>query len=152
MIRLTRLTDYGIMLLTIIARERNGSTRSARELAARSRLPQPTVSKLLKALAHGGLLETRRGVRGGFSLAKPAEQVTVADIIAALEGPIGITECTAHPGQCGVEPLCPVRTNWRKINRAVLEALRGISLAEMARPMTFDARPVELRRSAGNGG
>ena|SRR5258705_321802 len=152
MIRLTRLTDYGIMLLTIIARERNGATRSARELAARSRLPQPTVSKLLKALAHGGLLETRRGVRGGFSLAKPAEQVTVADIIAALEGPIGITECTAHPGQCGVEPMCPVRTNWRKINRAVLEALRGISLAEMARPITFDAAPVQLRRSAGNGG
>ncbi|HTF57900.1 MAG TPA: SUF system Fe-S cluster assembly regulator [Planctomycetota bacterium] len=152
MIRLTRLTDYGIMLLTIIARERNGATRSARELAARSRLPQPTVSKLLKALAHGGLLETRRGVRGGFTLAKPAEQVTVADIIAALEGPIGITECTAHPGQCGVEPMCPVRTNWRKINRAVLEALRGISLAEMARPISFDAKPVELRRSAGNGG
>jgi FeS assembly SUF system regulator len=152
MIRLTRLTDYGIMLLTIIARERNGATRSARELAARSRLPQPTVSKLLKALAHGGLLETRRGVRGGFTLAKPAEQVTVADIIAALEGPIGITECTAHPGQCGVEPLCPVRTNWRKINRAVLDALRGISLAEMARPITFVGAPIELRRSAGNGG
>jgi len=141
MIRLARLTDYGIMLLTLLARDRNGAPRSAREVAARSRLPQPTVSKLLKALAHAGLLETHRGVRGGFRLAKPPEKVSVADIIAALEGPIGITECTAHPGQCGVEPLCPVRTNWGRINRAVLEALHGISLAEMARPLSFEPTP-----------
>ncbi|HZL72104.1 MAG TPA: SUF system Fe-S cluster assembly regulator [Planctomycetota bacterium] len=141
MIRLARLTDYGIMLLTLLARDRNGAPRSAREVAARSRLPQPTVSKLLKALAHAGLLETHRGVRGGFRLAKPPEKVSVADIIAALEGPIGITECTAHPGQCGVEPLCPVRTNWGRINRAVLQALHGISLAEMARPLSFEPTP-----------
>jgi FeS assembly SUF system regulator len=141
MIRLSRLTDYGIMLLTLLARDRNGAPRSAREIADRSRLPRPTVSKLLKALAQGGLLETHRGVRGGFRLAKAPEKVTVADIIAALEGPIGITECTSHPGSCGVEPLCPVRTNWRRINRAVLDALNGISLAEMARPMTFEPHP-----------
>jgi len=141
MIRLARLTDYGIMLLTLLARDRQKAPLSAREVADRSRLPRPTVSKLLKALAHGGLLETHRGVRGGFRLAKPAEEVSVADIIAALEGPIGITECTAHPGQCGVEPMCPVKTNWKRINRAVLEALDGITLAEMARPMTFEPRP-----------
>lgn len=141
MIRLSRLTDYGIMLLTLIARDRQNAPRSAREVADRARLPRPTVSKLLKALAHGGLLETHRGVRGGFRLAKPAEEVSVADIIAALEGPIGITECTAHPGQCGVEPLCPVKTNWKRINRAVLEALDGISLAEMARPLSFEPTP-----------
>lgn len=141
MIRLARLTDYGIMLLTMLARERHSTPRSAREIADRSRLPRPTVSKLLKALAHGGLLETHRGVRGGFRLAKPPEDVTVADIISALEGPIGITECTAHPGQCGVEPLCPVRTNWRRINRAVHDALHGITLAEMAKPLTFEPTP-----------
>ncbi|HKS15991.1 MAG TPA: Rrf2 family transcriptional regulator, partial [Planctomycetota bacterium] len=95
MIRLARLTDYGIMLLTLIARDRKHAPLSAREVADRSRLPRPTVSKLLKALAHGGLLEAQRGVRGGFRLAKAPEDVTVADIIAALEGPIGITECTA---------------------------------------------------------
>ena|SRR5688572_2070806 len=141
MIRLSRLTDYGIMLSTLLARERNGAPRSARDIAQRSKLPQPTVSKLLKGLAHGGILETHRGIRGGFRLAKAPEEITVADIIAALEGPIGITECTAHPGQCGVEPLCPVRTNWRKINKAVLDALSGITLAEMARPITFQPAP-----------
>jgi FeS assembly SUF system regulator len=141
MIRLARLTDYGIMLLTLLARDRHGAPRSAREVADRSRLPRPTVSKLLKELAHGGLLETHRGVRGGFRLAKPPEEISVADIIEALEGPLGITECTAHPGQCGVEPLCPVRTNWKRINRAVLESLKGISLAEMARPLSFEPAP-----------
>jgi FeS assembly SUF system regulator len=141
MIRIARLTDYGIMLLTMLARERHAVIHSARDVADRSRLPRPTVSKLLKSLAHGGLLEATRGVRGGFRLAKPAEEISVADIIAALEGPIGITECTAHPGQCGVEPLCPVRTNWRKINRAVLDSLKGISLAEMARPLSFEPTP-----------
>jgi FeS assembly SUF system regulator len=141
MIRLARLTDYGIMLLTLMARDPKGPLRSARDIAARSRLPAPTVSKLLKALAQNGVLEAARGVRGGFRLAKDPEDVTVADIIAALEGPIGITECTAHPGACGVEPLCPVRTNWGRINRAVLEALRGISLAEMARPLSFHPTP-----------
>ena len=149
MIRLARLTDYGIMLLTLMARDRQAAPRSAREVADRSRLPRPTVSKLLKALAHGGLLETHRGARGGFRLAKPPEDVSVADIIAALEGPIGITECTAHPGQCGVEPLCPVRTNWKRINGAVLQALRGITLAEMAHPMTFEPAPLHPRRSTG---
>jgi len=141
MIRLSRLTDYGIMLMTMLARDRQNAPRSAREVADRSRLPRPTVSKLLKSLAHEGILETTRGVRGGFRLAKSPEVVTVADIIAALEGPIGITECTAHPGQCGVEPLCPVRTNWRRINRAVLDALGGITLAEMARPLSFEPTP-----------
>ena len=140
MIRLARLTDYGIMLVTLLARDRHAVPLSARDVADKSRLPRPTVSKLLKALAHGGILETHRGVRGGYRLAKPPEQINVADIIAALEGPIGITECTAHPGQCGVEPLCPVRTNWRRINRAVLDALQGISLAEMARPLTFEPK------------
>ena len=137
MIRLSRLTDYGVMLVTLMARDRDASPRSARDVAEQSRLPGPTVRKLLKALAHGGILETHRGVRGGYRLARPAEEITVADVIAALEGPIGITECTAHPGACGVEPLCPVRTNWGRINRAVSEALKGISLAEMARPFSF---------------
>ena len=137
MIRLSRLTDYGIMLLTLMARDRDGAPRSARDVAARSRLPEPTVRKLLKSLAHGGVLETQRGVRGGYRLSRPADEITVADIISALEGPIGITECTAHPGACGVEPLCPVRTHWGKINRAVAEALKGISLEEMSRPFSF---------------
>ena len=133
MLRMTRLTDYGVVLLTHIAREPGRSTRNAPELAAAAHLPLPTVSKILKILAREGLLVPHRGAKGGFSLAKPATQITVAEIIGALEGPIALTECSGHSGErCEIESLCPVSTPWRRINRAVFDALRGITLAEMA--------------------
>jgi FeS assembly SUF system regulator len=137
MIRMTRLTDYGIVLLTLFARDPKRPMRSARDLAAEAHLPQPTVSKLLKVLARHGLLEAHRGVKGGFNLARPASEITVADVVEALEGPIGVTECTAHSGGCVIERFCIVRANWRKINHVVHDALRGITLAEMARPISL---------------
>ncbi len=136
MIRMTRLTDYGIVLLTHIARHPERLTRNAPELAAVAHLPLPTVSKILKILAREGLLVPHRGAKGGFSLARSADEIPIADVISALEGPIAPTECSAHGSdRCGIESLCPVSTNWRRINRAVLDALRGITLAEMASPL-----------------
>jgi len=148
MIRLTRLTDYGILLLTTFARTGGGKTRSARDLSEEARLPLPTVSKLLKVLARSGLLEAHRGVKGGFTLARSPEQITVAEVIDALEGPIGVTECSSHDdgGGCGIVRTCITRNHWMKINQAVLGALRGITLAEMARPS--GEVPVELRIGA----
>jgi FeS assembly SUF system regulator len=141
MLRMTRLTDYGVVLLSHIAREPDRSTRNAPELAAAAHLPLPTVSKILKILAREGLLVPHRGAKGGFSLARPASEITVAEIIAALEGPIALTECSGHAGErCEIEPLCPVSAPWRRINRAVFEALRGITLAEMVSP-----RPALVR-------
>jgi len=140
---MTRLTDYGIMLLTYFARDSARLMRNARDLAIQARLPRPTVSKILKALAHKGLLEARRGARGGFALAKSPEEITVAEIVGALEGPLGITDCSIHSGNCTLEPVCIVRSNWRRINSVVIDALQRITLAEMAHPW----RPVELRRT-----
>jgi FeS assembly SUF system regulator len=151
MIRMTRLTDYGILLLTLFAREPRRPTRSARDLAAEARLPLPTVSKLLKVLARHGLLEAHRGVKGGFSLARPSSGITVAELIDALEGPIGVTDCSAHQGECGIERTCALRSNWRRINQVVIEALRGITLAEMAAPLALHSQPVEFRPAARKG-
>jgi FeS assembly SUF system regulator len=145
MIRMTRLTDYGIVLLTLFARDPKRPMRSARDLAAEAHLPQPTVSKLLKVLARHGLLEAHRGVRGGFNLARPASEITVSDVVAALEGPIGVTECSTHSGGCSIERFCIVRSNWRKINEVVQDALRGITLAEMARPISLLPPPAERK-------
>jgi FeS assembly SUF system regulator len=141
MLRMTRLTDYGFVLLTHIARHPERLTRNAPELALAARLPLPTVSKILKILAREGLLVPHRGAKGGFSLARPPEEITVADVITALEGPVALTECSAHGAdRCEIESLCPVTSNWRRINRAVLEALQGLTLAEMASPHpTFPA-------------
>ena len=147
MLRMTRLTDYGVVLLSHIARQPDRLTRNAPELAAAAHLPLPTVSKILKILAREGLLVPHRGAKGGFSLARLPEEITVADIIHALEGPIALTECSDHAGdQCEIEALCPVSTPWRRINRAVLEALQGITLAEMASP-----RPALLPLFAARG-
>lgn len=145
MIRMTRLTDYGIMLLTLFARGGRPPMRSARDLAAEAHLPLPTVSKLLKVLARHGLLEATRGVKGGFRLSRPADRISVAEIIQALEGPIGVTECSSHGGQCEIERSCIVRSNWRKINTTVLEALGKITLAEMTHPLALLESPVHPR-------
>ena len=156
MIRMTRLTDYGIVLLTHIARHPARLTRNAPDLAAEAHLPLPTVSKILKILAREGLLIPHRGAKGGFSLARPPGEITIAEIIAALEGPIALTECSGHaPGRCGIERLCPVGTNWQRINRAVLDALRGITLAEMTSPLpatTFLASAARGQRAEARSG
>jgi len=133
MIRITKQTDYGIVLLTHLAANPEHQY-NAPELAAEARLPLPMVSKILKLLARESLLVSHRGVKGGYSLARQPEAISMAEIIAALEGPIALTECISVEGDCSHEPLCPVRSNWRRINQAVRTALAGITLAEMAHP------------------
>lgn len=134
MIKLSRLSDYGIVLMTQLA-GRPGRLTTAPELALTSGLPVPTVSKVLKAMAQGGLLDSQRGTKGGYALMRPAAEISVADIIRAMEGPIALTECTVDAGgNCEIEPSCPTRTNWVRINHAVIGALEGISLDEMMAP------------------
>jgi len=133
MIRITKQTDYGIVLLTHLAAQPERQY-NAPELAAEAHLPLPMVSKILKLLARENLLLSHRGVKGGYSLARQPEAISMAEIISALEGPIAITECISVEGDCSHEPLCPVRSNWRRINQAVRSALAGITLAEMAHP------------------
>jgi FeS assembly SUF system regulator len=136
MLRMTKLTDYGMVLLMYMSLQDEGAVFTARDLSAATRLPLPMVSKILKALARGDVLLSHRGVKGGYSLARNPQETSVADIISALEGPIALTECIGEtPSTCEIELLCPVRSNWQRINQAVLEALEGISLAEMARPL-----------------
>jgi FeS assembly SUF system regulator len=135
MLRVTKLADYGIVILTHFANQ-GGANANARDIAGLVRLPQPVVSKILKLLAKHGLLESQRGIKGGFRLARSPESITVAQIIRALEGPIAVTECTDRiHGDCGLKTGCPVRTNWHLINHAIHQALEKITLAEMARPL-----------------
>ena len=148
MIRMTRLTDYGIMLLTLFARDDKHPMKSARDLSVEAKLPLPTVSKILKLLAKHGLLEAHRGVRGGFTLSRKPEAITMATVINALEGPIGVTDCCAPASDCGIENSCIVKSNWMKINRVVFGALDRITLAEMTHPLPVTASaPVEWKGS-----
>lgn len=135
MIRITRLTDYGLVLLAHIARHPERPIFTGRDLAEETDLPLPTVSKLLKTLARSEILTSQRGVSGGYRLARSPEEITIVEIIDALEGPIAVTLCSLESGgECAKEDLCPVQSSWRKINQAVLRALEDIKLSDMIQP------------------
>jgi FeS assembly SUF system regulator len=134
MLRMSKLTDYGTVVLTYLANE-PGRLHAASEIAERVRVALPTVSKVLKTLVRGGLVASHRGTKGGYALARPAAHITVAQILSALEGPIGLTECSSNPGQCVQETSCSVRGNWQRINLAIRKALEEVTLAEMVQPV-----------------
>jgi FeS assembly SUF system regulator len=131
MIRMSKLTDYAILILAHLARA--DGTLTAQELSERSRVPLPTVSKLAKELSKAGLVISHRGRNGGYGLARPADEISVAEIVEALEGPIALTEC-AKPGKidCGIEDTCLARASWDPVSRAIEGALRGLALSAIA--------------------
>ena len=135
MIRLSRLADYGVVLMTHIAAS-SEPLNTAHAVARATRIPEPTVGKILKTLSRGRLLVSQRGANGGYTLARPPEEISVTEIIAALDGPIALTECLdADTGPCWLENVCPTRSNWQKINNALRRALADISLADMVEPI-----------------
>ncbi|HAA92657.1 MAG: SUF system Fe-S cluster assembly regulator [Rhodospirillaceae bacterium] len=137
MIKLSRLTDYGVVVMAQI--DRSGSdVTTAHDLARATGLPSPTVSKLLKKLSKTNLLMSHRGVHGGYSLSRPLEKITVAELIEALDGPVALTACVGDTeDKCKVESLCPVRGGWDRLNRAVRAALEEMSLADLCMPIEF---------------
>ena len=137
MIKLSRLTDYGVVVMSQMAQDMS-ATRTAPELAAATGVPAPTVAKLLKLLVKGGLVDSWRGVNGGYALTRKLDEITAADIIEALEGPVALTACVdGSDSDCGVEALCPMRGGWEKVNRAIRSALEEVTLAELSQPVDF---------------
>lgn len=143
MIRMSKETDYAIVLLTVFAGGARESVFSSRDLSERVRVPLPMVSKVLKSLSRGGLLVSRRGARGGYVLARPAEEISIADVMQATEGSVALTECLDQPGDCIQEATCHVRGYWEKINDRVVSALDEVSIAEMADGGASNLVPLE---------
>jgi FeS assembly SUF system regulator len=147
---MTKQADYAIVLLTQLASDPDRQF-NASEIAAQTELPQPIVSKILKLLARRELLASHRGAKGGYRLARTADEISVAEIIEAVEGPIAITECVDEtPGECSQEPICPVRSNWQRINGAVRHALEEITLLEMTHPFSPTLVTIGSGRPASN--
>ena len=148
MFRVKKLTDYAVMLLVELGAAFDadpGSLRSAQTLAEDCGLEVPTVSKVLKVLMQQGLVGSCRGPAGGYRLLQPLRDISVADVICAMEGPIAMTECSVHAGRCSVESNCRARGQWHRISEAVLAALSGISLAEMRpQPAAVQDRSLPL--------
>ena len=143
MLRISRLADYGTMVMSQMASQPE-RLFSANDLAAMLGLGRATVSKVLKSLARHELVAGVRGLHGGYSLARPPQRITIADIVDALEDqPFGLTECSATDGLCDIETSCHVRTNWQKISLVVRRALEGVTLADMVRPTPLE-QPVVM--------
>lgn len=131
MLRLPKLTDYAVVILSVMARS-GDEILATGAIAARTGLAVPTVAKILKTLTKASLVEAQRGPRGGYRLALPQTKISMADIVAAMNGPIAMTDCIAgHDGKCEVEHRCAQRGQWDKVNNAIQAALAGVTLAEM---------------------
>jgi FeS assembly SUF system regulator len=142
MLRISKLTDYGFVLLLTLAERPFGATSNARELAEATHLPFPMVGKVLKTLAQAELLVSHRGAKGGYALARPPEAITVAEIIQALEGPIALVECNAGPGHCEQERSCQVRDPWQRIHSTILTTLSHLTLRGLVGPLLQVDRPL----------
>jgi FeS assembly SUF system regulator len=139
MIILSKLADYGVIVATHLAAFPDRQV-TAGAVAGATRLPQATVAKLLKSMAHAGLVTATRGASGGYRLARAAKAISVAEVVAAIDGDIGLTQCSVHVDECARTTYCPTRPHWAAINRAVGQALAAVSLDAMVTPAAFVPR------------
>jgi FeS assembly SUF system regulator len=143
MLRMGKLTDYATVVLASLAAE-PAQHRAAAELAERTRLSRPTVSKVLKGLQRAGLVVSSRGSQGGYRLARGASAITAAQILDVFEGPIAITECSGAASQCGIERLCRVGGAWQRVNAAIRRALEDVTLQQLAGLDSTSLRVADL--------
>lgn len=130
MIRIGKLTDYAMLIMSYMAKDPL-ALLSATAIAEAVHLSAPTVSKILKMLADANLVTSTRGAEGGYLLAKTGETITVADVIAAMEGELAMTECCESIGLCNIDSMCALRDNWRKINSMIHGLLSKVTILDM---------------------
>ncbi len=153
MLRISKLTDYGTVVLAHLASNHSG-VASAADVAAATGLGLPTVSKLLKSLGKAKLVTSTRGAQGGYRLSRNPADISAADVIDALEGPVSITECSASDRYCELEPHCIVGNAWQRINVAIRRALCEISLLDLQRSnsrvptFSFAGTPISVEKKA----
>lgn len=130
MLRLSKLTDYAVVVLVRLDGE--PAMQTSPGIAAATGIPEPTVAKVLKILTSGGLVTSQRGARGGYRLHRQLDEIPIADVIAAIDGPIALTACVdGSATECECHTLCAMRGRWDPLNDAILHALNSITLADM---------------------
>lgn len=147
MLRISKLTDYAIVILSYMARN-NIAQHATTEISNVTGIKLPTVSKLLKTLSKADIVGSVRGSKGGYYLVLEPETITVANVISAIEGPIALTECSLSVDHCEQSGSCKIWGNWAVINRAVKTALESVTLADMIKPVSD--LPVEIRMPVEN--
>lgn len=148
MLRLSKLTDYAVVVLVRLSR--TDGVQTSPVVAAATGIPEPTVAKVLKILTAAGLVSSQRGARGGYRLGRALSAIPVADVIAAVDGPIALTACVeGSNSECESQGLCPMRGRWDPVNQAIHRALSDITLADMQVPVWSAPRlPARSTQSA----
>jgi FeS assembly SUF system regulator len=140
MFKVNKLTDYATVVLIEIAQ--SNVVRSSQHFSERTGIPVPTVAKLMKSLNKAGLVVSHRGAGGGYVLGRSPTEITIADVIQAVEGPIALTACADTSDEhCGIEAVCPMQGKWNKVNQAVRTALTEVTLADMVDDVATFGRP-----------
>jgi FeS assembly SUF system regulator len=139
--RLSHLADYAVVLMTAAARRPAGARLSATELSGETGLPLPTTQKLMGQLAGCGLLTSVRGAGGGFALSKPANEISLADIVEAVEGPIAMSACSDGKFDCALDAHCRVKPHMGIVGHAVRGALGAVSLQHLCSPAKAGVQP-----------
>lgn len=142
MLRIGKLTDYALVVLAHLARRSHVCVHPASDIAAETGVPLPTVAKVLKVLARDGLVVSSRGARGGYSLGRDPALISVVEVVEAMEGPIGLTDCAHASGACADQASCDLSGHWPRINEAVRDALLGVSVLDLSRQRRPLARPA----------
>ena len=131
------MADYSIVILSCFVASMKGEILSAADISNKTALPLPTVSKILKLLVKGNILTSHRGVQGGYSLERYADEVTVGEVVKSIDGPIALTACVDDDGDCDVEPICPMSGGWDTLNAKINAAFEEVKLSEIAAPIDF---------------
>lgn len=133
MLKLSKLTDYATVILSHMAKDKAG-VHGACDIAAATGIAQPTASKILKTLVKARVLSSTRGSKGGYTLAREPDRITIASVISAVEGPIALTECTSSHKGCDQATGCRIQGNWHLINEKISQALESVTLADLILP------------------
>lgn len=149
MLRISKLADYGTVVMVYLAKH-SQELCNARDIAMHTHLSGPTVSKILKRLTSAGLLTSVRGVTGGYRLKRPATEISVSNILFALDEPRGLTECSLQPNECSLRGVCHIQGNWRLISHAIEAALESVSLDSLAKP-TLQIHDIEEIKQLASG-
>lgn len=147
MLRISKLADYGTVVMVYLAK-RSQKLCNARDIALHTHLTVPTVSKLLKRLTAAGLLSSARGVAGGYRLQRPAAEISVTEIIYALDEYRGLTECSLQPNECSLRGFCHIQGNWQLISQSIEAALDSVSLEALAQPTLLPADLARIKELA----
>ena len=150
MLRISKLTDYSTVVMTYLAQAPD-KVHNAREITQYTHIALPTVSKILKILAKGGLLESHRGAAGGYSLACAPKDISIANIVSVMEGDVGLTGCSHANGQCELEQECAISHQWRSISHMLHELLSNINLAQMSQSLPHSVRELTQIQEKDNG-